>query len=75
MTAAPRRPRLPIGYRDRAVPYPLVPTSSQPGTIWAPMPGCGIDLLAPVWHVLDLTRPGRGNWYAQLDYTANGGGR
>jgi hypothetical protein len=39
------------------------------------MPGCGIDLLAPVWHVLDLTRPGRGNWYAQLDYTATGGGR
>jgi Bacterial protein of unknown function (DUF899) len=30
----------------------------------------GIDLLAPVWHVLDLTPPGRGNWYAQLDYTA-----
>jgi predicted dithiol-disulfide oxidoreductase (DUF899 family) len=35
----------------------------------------GIDLLAPVWHVLDLTPPGRCNWYAQLDYTANGGGR
>ena len=35
----------------------------------------GIDLLAPVWHVLDLTPPGRGNWYAQLDYTANGSGR
>ena len=35
----------------------------------------GIDLLVPVWHVLDLTPPGRGNWYAQLDYTANGSGR
>jgi predicted dithiol-disulfide oxidoreductase (DUF899 family) len=34
-----------------------------------------IDLLAPVWHVLDLTPPGRCNWYAQLEYTANGGGR
>ena len=22
----------------------------------------GLDLLSPVWHVLDLTRPGRGDW-------------
>jgi predicted dithiol-disulfide oxidoreductase (DUF899 family) len=28
----------------------------------------GIDLLAPVWHVLDLTPQGRGDWYAKLDY-------
>lgn len=28
----------------------------------------GIDLLAPVWHVLDLTPGGRGDWYAGLDY-------
>ncbi len=28
----------------------------------------GIDLLAPVWHILDLTPQGRGDWYAQLDY-------
>ncbi|HUI03526.1 MAG TPA: DUF899 family protein [Acidimicrobiales bacterium] len=28
----------------------------------------GIDLLCPVWHVLDLTPAGRGDWYAQLDY-------
>jgi predicted dithiol-disulfide oxidoreductase (DUF899 family) len=28
----------------------------------------GIDLLAPVWHMLDLTPQGRGDWYAQLDY-------
>ncbi|MET9859811.1 DUF899 family protein [Streptomyces smyrnaeus] len=28
----------------------------------------GIDLLSPVWHLLDLTRPGRGDWYAALDY-------
>ena len=28
----------------------------------------GIDLLAPVWHVLDLTPKGRGDWYAGLDY-------
>jgi len=28
----------------------------------------GIDLLCPTWHVLDLTRPGRGDWYSQLDY-------
>jgi hypothetical protein len=33
----------------------------------------GIDLPVPVWHVLDLTPPGRGNCYAQLDYAANGG--
>jgi predicted dithiol-disulfide oxidoreductase (DUF899 family) len=28
----------------------------------------GIDLLAPVWHFLDLTPQGRGDWYAKLDY-------
>lgn len=27
----------------------------------------GIDLLAPVWHLLDLTPQGRGDWYASLD--------
>src|SRR5919109_1334105 len=26
----------------------------------------GIDLLCPVWHVLDLTPQGRGDWYADL---------
>lgn len=28
----------------------------------------GIDLLSPVWHLLDLTPAGRGDWYASLDY-------
>jgi predicted dithiol-disulfide oxidoreductase (DUF899 family) len=28
----------------------------------------GIDLLNPVWHILDLTPTGRGDWYAGLDY-------
>lgn len=28
----------------------------------------GIDLLSPVWHLLDLTPEGRGDWYAGLDY-------
>jgi predicted dithiol-disulfide oxidoreductase (DUF899 family) len=28
----------------------------------------GIDLLTPVWHFLDLTPQGRGDWYAQLGY-------
>lgn len=28
----------------------------------------GIDLLAPVWHLLDLTPQGRGDWAASLDY-------
>jgi predicted dithiol-disulfide oxidoreductase (DUF899 family) len=28
----------------------------------------GIDLLSPVWNVLDLTPQGRGDWYAELDY-------
>jgi len=28
----------------------------------------GIDLLAPVWHLLDLTPRGRGDWYPNLDY-------
>ncbi|MEU8569279.1 DUF899 family protein [Streptomyces pathocidini] len=28
----------------------------------------GIDLLSPVWHLLDLTRRGRGDWLASLSY-------
>ncbi|MDP9844608.1 DUF899 family protein [Streptosporangium lutulentum] len=28
----------------------------------------GIDLLAPVWHLLDLTPHGRGDWFPSLDY-------
>lgn len=28
----------------------------------------GIDLLSPVWHVLDLTPEGRDDWYADLSY-------
>jgi predicted dithiol-disulfide oxidoreductase (DUF899 family) len=28
----------------------------------------GIDLLSPVWHLLDLTPQGRGEWYAGLEY-------
>jgi predicted dithiol-disulfide oxidoreductase (DUF899 family) len=30
----------------------------------------GIDLLCPVYSVLDLTPQGRGNWYASFDYGA-----
>jgi predicted dithiol-disulfide oxidoreductase (DUF899 family) len=28
----------------------------------------GLDLLSPVYNVLDLTSEGRGNWYASLEY-------
>jgi predicted dithiol-disulfide oxidoreductase (DUF899 family) len=28
----------------------------------------GIDLLSPVWHLLDLTPQGRGDWYPSLSY-------
>jgi predicted dithiol-disulfide oxidoreductase (DUF899 family) len=28
----------------------------------------GIDLLCPVWHLLDLTPDGRGDWYPSLVY-------
>jgi predicted dithiol-disulfide oxidoreductase (DUF899 family) len=28
----------------------------------------GIDLIAPAWHILDITPQGRGDWYAGLDY-------
>jgi predicted dithiol-disulfide oxidoreductase (DUF899 family) len=28
----------------------------------------GIDLLTPVWHLLDLTPHGRGDWYPALNY-------
>ena len=30
----------------------------------------GLDLLCPVYNVLDLTRQGRGDWYASFDYAA-----
>jgi predicted dithiol-disulfide oxidoreductase (DUF899 family) len=29
----------------------------------------GLDLLCPVYNILDLTRQGRGDWYASFDYT------
>ena len=32
------------------------------------IPERGIDLLSPVWNLLDLTPHGRGEWYAGLDY-------
>jgi predicted dithiol-disulfide oxidoreductase (DUF899 family) len=35
----------------------------------------GIDLLAPIWHFMDLTPQGRGSWYASLDYGTNVQGR
>jgi predicted dithiol-disulfide oxidoreductase (DUF899 family) len=28
----------------------------------------GIDLLSPVWHLLDLTPDGRGQWDPKLKY-------
>jgi predicted dithiol-disulfide oxidoreductase (DUF899 family) len=28
----------------------------------------GIDLLSPLWHLLDLTPQGRGDWYPSLSY-------
>jgi predicted dithiol-disulfide oxidoreductase (DUF899 family) len=28
----------------------------------------GIDLLSPVWNILDVTPEGRGNWNPKLDY-------
>ena len=31
-------------------------------------PERGIDLLTPVYNMLDLTPQGRGNWYASLQY-------
>ena len=32
------------------------------------IPERGIDLLAPIWHFMDLTPQGRGSWYASLAY-------
>ena len=32
------------------------------------IPERGIDLLTPIWHFMDLTPQGRGNWYANLTY-------
>jgi len=31
----------------------------------------GLDLLCPVYNILDLTPQGRGDWYASFDYPAN----
>jgi predicted dithiol-disulfide oxidoreductase (DUF899 family) len=31
----------------------------------------GLDLLCPVYHILDLTPQGRGDWYAELGYGTN----
>ena len=31
----------------------------------------GIDLYATMWHYLDLTPQGRGDWYSSLDYGVN----
>ena len=28
----------------------------------------GIDLMSPIWHLLDLTPQGRGDWYTRLEY-------
>ena len=28
----------------------------------------GIDLLSPIWNLLDLTAQGRGDWYTKLEY-------
>lgn len=28
----------------------------------------GVDLLSPVWHIQDLTRQGRGDWFPSLEY-------
>jgi predicted dithiol-disulfide oxidoreductase (DUF899 family) len=32
------------------------------------IPERGIDLLSPVWHLLDLTPQGRGDWYGGLQF-------
>ncbi len=31
----------------------------------------GLDLMSPIWHILDFTPQGRGDWYAKLDYGTN----
>ena len=36
------------------------------------IPERGIDLLSPVWNVLDLTPEGRGDWYAVARVPASG---
>ncbi len=39
----------------------------------APEPGhdpCHLDLMWPLWNVLDLTPEGRGDWYPKLNYKA-----
>jgi predicted dithiol-disulfide oxidoreductase (DUF899 family) len=30
----------------------------------------GIDLMTPIWHLMDLTPQGRGDWYTKLEYPA-----
>jgi predicted dithiol-disulfide oxidoreductase (DUF899 family) len=35
----------------------------------------GIDLLSPVWHLMDLTPKGRDDWYAELSYAGDAAAR
>ena len=39
------------------------------------VPERGIDLLSPVWNMLDLTPKGRGKWYPALKYEAAAAGK
>lgn len=63
------------GHQDSTVSVFLLDAEGRPRHFYSCHPHIaddinerGIDLLSPVWHVLDLTPQGRGDWYASLDY-------
>jgi predicted dithiol-disulfide oxidoreductase (DUF899 family) len=63
------------GYQDSTVSVFVLDSEGRPRHFYSCHPHMaddiaqrGIDLLSPVWHVLDLTPQGRGEWFADLDY-------
>ncbi len=63
------------GNQDSTVSIFVLGTDGAPRHVYSAHPRMseeldqrGIDLLCPVWHLLDLTPQGRDEWYASLDY-------
>jgi predicted dithiol-disulfide oxidoreductase (DUF899 family) len=63
------------GNQDSTVSVFILASDGSPRHIYSAHPRMaddvdqrGIDLLCPLWHVLDLTPQGRGEWYASLEY-------
>jgi predicted dithiol-disulfide oxidoreductase (DUF899 family) len=67
-----------VGAQDSAISVFSLDAAGSPHHFYTTHPSMsdeinqrGIDLLCPVWHLLDLTVQGRGDWYAQLHYESD----